>query len=128
MFYSGKISRSANIDEIRSDRRFRIELPVVVGTRLHDQKGWIVDVARRGVKVRGIKAPPRSRVCIYYRNQYAEGIVRWAKPGPVIGIVLDTPLRTGPLAAVWKRFQENVDAFGKGVGPRRPVFGRKPSQ
>ena len=130
MFNPGKISSPSSspprgVDEIRLDRRYKIALPVVVGTRLHDQRGWIVDVARRGVQVRGVKAPPRSKVCIYYRNQYAEGIVRWAKPGPVIGIVLDAPLRSGPLAMVWKRFQDNFDAFGKGVQPPRPIFGRK---
>lgn len=128
MFNPGKISPSTDIDEIRSDRRFRIELSVVVRTRLHDQKGWIVDVARRGVKVRGIKAPPRTKVCIFYRNQFAEGIVRWSKPGPVVGIVLDAPLRTGPLAKVWKRFQDNVDAFGKNARRPRPTFGRKRPQ
>ena len=113
-------------DEARLSRRFRIELPVMVATVLHDQKGWIVDVSRQGVKVRGVKALPRMRVCIRYKGHYAEGRVRWAKPRDGIGIVLDYPLKTGPLASVWRRFHENVEAFGKHrKALPKPVFGRK---
>jgi len=113
-------------DELRSDRRFRIELPVLVNTIMSDQRGWVVDVSRQGIKVRGVKAPPRSRVFVHYKGQFAEGTVRWARRGQAsIGIVLDTPLRTGPLAAIWQRFHENVEAFGKHAKAPRPAFGRK---
>lgn len=112
-------------DELRASRRFRIELPVMVATMISDQKGWIVDVSRQGLKVRGIKAQPRMRVCVHYKGYSAEGRVRWSKPRDGIGIVLDVPLRTGPLAAVWRRFHENVEAFGKHERPARPVFGRR---
>jgi hypothetical protein len=112
-------------DDLRADRRFKIELLVLVNTVMSDQKGWVVDVSRCGLKVRGIHAPPRSRVFVHYNGQFAEGTVRWAKAGPLIGIVLDTPLRTGPLAEIWRRFHDNVEAFGKNTRTRRPTFGRK---
>ncbi len=76
--------------------------------------------------MRGIKIHPRAKVCVHYQGKFAEGIVRWSKPNQGVGIVLDAPLRTGPLAAVWHRFQRNVEAFGKHKkrAPKR-TFGRK---
>lgn len=115
-------------DECRAERRFRIELPVLINTMRGDQKAFIIDVSRKGVKVYGLKVPPRSRVCIHYRRQYAEGTVRWVRPNGMIGIVLDAPLRTGPLGSVWKRFHENVEAFGRHKRSARPVFGRKSAE
>lgn len=112
-------------DECRADRRFKIALPVLVNTLQRDQKGWIVDVSRKGVKIYGIKVLPRERVCVHYRRQFAEGTVRWIRANGNIGIVLDQPLQSGPLAAVWKRFHENVEAFGKHKRLSRPTFGRK---
>lgn len=112
-------------DECRLDRRFKIALPVLVNTLTSDQNGWIIDVSRKGIKMRGIKALPRSRVCVHYKRQFAEGTVRWVRANGNIGIVLDEPLQSGPLAAVWKRFHENVVAFGKHKRLPKPVFGRK---
>ncbi len=113
-------------DELRDDRRFKIALPVMVNTVMSDQSGWVVDVSRRGLKVKGITAPPRSRVFVHFKGQFAEGTVRWSRRSQtVIGIVLDAPLRTGPLAAIWQRFHENVEAFGKHSKPPKPSFGRK---
>ncbi len=113
-------------EEVREDRRFRTELPVLVNTLMSDQSGWVVDVSRQGMKIHGIKAPPRSRVFVHYRGHLAEGMVRWSMPGQsLVGVVLDTPLRTGPLAEIWQRFQENVQAFGKYSKGPRPPFGRK---
>lgn len=115
-------------EEARSDRRFKIELPVIVNTLQRDQKAFIVDVSRKGVKIYGLKVFPRERVCIHYRRDFAEGTVRWVRANGMIGIVLDQPLKTGPLAAVWQRFHENVAAFGKHRRPPKPVFGRKPAK
>jgi hypothetical protein len=112
-------------DECRLDRRFKIALPVMLNTLTSDQNGWIVDVSRKGIKVCGIKVPPRSRVCVHYKRQFAEGTVRWVRANGNVGIVLDQPLQTGPLAAVWKRFHENVEAFGKHKRLPKPLFGRK---
>jgi hypothetical protein len=116
---------SSDDENLRSDRRFTIELPVLVNTILDDQNGWIIDVSRKGLKLWGINAPPRSRVFIHYQGEMAEGTVRWYRANEGIGIVLDVPLKTGPLAAVWQRFQENIAAFGKHKRPPRPVFGRR---
>lgn len=121
----GQLSFSG-ADELRDDRRFKIALPVMVNTVMSDQSGWVVDVSRRGLKVQGITAPPRSRVFVHFQGQFAEGTVRWSRRSQtIIGVVLDVPLRTGPLAAIWQRFHENVEAFGKHVKPPRPPFGRK---
>jgi hypothetical protein len=112
-------------DECRADRRFRTALPVLVNTLRNDQNGWIVDVSRRGLKITGIKVLPRARVCIHFKRDFAEGTVRWVKANGTVGVVLDMPLRTGRLAAVWRRFHQNVEAFGKHRRLPRPIFGRK---
>jgi len=112
-------------ENLREDRRFRIELPVLVNTILDDQNGWIIDVSRKGLKLWGVSAPPRSRVFIHYKGDMAEGTVRWYRANEGIGIILDQPLKTGPLAAVWQRFHDNVGAFGKHKRLPKPVFGRK---
>ncbi len=66
------------------------------------------------------------RVIIECQGDAVCGIVRWAKPDGTVGIRLDTPLRDGALAAIWSRFEENVNAFGahkeKAAQPR---FGKK---
>ncbi len=112
-------------ENLRADRRFKIELPVVVNTVLEDQSGWIIDVSRKGLKLWGVNAPPRSRIFIHYKGDMAEGTVRWYRPNDGLGVVLDSPLKTGPLAAVWHRFQENVAAFGGHQRLKKPAFGRK---
>ena len=112
-------------DELRSDRRFTIELPVIVNTALNDQAGWITDISRRGLKLRGIDAPLRARICINYKGKFIEGSVRWSEPQRGIGVVLDRPLQEGPLAQIWQRFNENIAAFGSRVRMARPIFGRK---
>jgi hypothetical protein len=116
---------AAEDENLRADRRFKIELPVLVNTAIEDQHGWIIDVSRKGLKLWGINAPPRSRVFIHYKGDMAEGTVRWYRANEGIGVILDQPLKTGPLAAVWHRFHENVAAFGKHQRPAKPVFGRK---
>jgi len=118
------MQKPADIEDVREDRRFKLELPVMVNTILEDQRGWIIDVSRTGLKLWGVNAPPRSRVFIHYKGEMAEGTVRWYRANEGIGVVLDQPLKSGPLAAVWNRFQENVAAFGKHQRPAR-VFGRR---
>ena len=45
------------------------------------------------------------------------------------GVRLDTPLREGPLAAIWNRFHDNVNAFGaRNPRPAPRSFGKKSSE
>lgn len=114
-------------DNNRIDRRFRTELPVFVSTVLDGQEAFIVDVSQQGVRLGGFeKAQPRMRVIIECQGDTVCGTVRWAKPDGTVGVRLDTPLNQGPLAAIWKRFQDNVNAFGANKSPRMPGgFGKK---
>lgn len=125
MTKSGTQHSYSGNDELRSDRRFKVELPVVVNTALNDQAGWITDISRKGLKLHGIDVPSRARIAINYRGEFIEGTVRWSEPGRVVGIALDRPLQEGPLALVWRRFNQNVAAFGAHVRAARPTFGRK---
>ena len=113
-------------DENRTDRRFRTELPVFVSTVLDGQEAWIIDVSERGLRLRGFSAPPRARVIVQLEGDTVSGTIRWAKPDNTIGIRLDTPLKEGPLAAIWSRFRDNVNAF-RAPKPRaaQPTFGKK---
>ena len=113
----------------RIDRRFRTELPVFVSTVLDGQEAFIVDVSQQGLRLRGFdNAQPRMRVIIECQGDTVCGTIRWAKPDSTVGVRLDTPLNDGPLAAIWKRFQENVNAFGTNRA-QRPAggFGKKSS-
>lgn len=125
MIKTGAPQKYAGTDELRSDRRFKVELPVVVNTVLNDQAGWITDISRKGLKLHGIDVPQRAQIAIHYRGKCIEGTVRWSDPQRGVGIALHRPLQDGPLAQVWQRFNENVAAFGGQERPARPVFGRK---
>jgi hypothetical protein len=116
-------------DNNRVDRRFRTDLPVFVSTVLDGQEAFIVDVSQQGLRLRGFeKVQPRMRVIIECQGDTVCGTVRWAKPDGTVGVRLDTPLNDGPLAAIWKRFQENVNAFGATRTPRvQTGFGKKSS-
>lgn len=110
----------------RNDRRFRIEIPVYVSTVLEGHEATIIDVSQQGLQLRGFNAQPRMRVIIELQGDAVCGTVRWAKPDGTIGVRLDAPLREGPLAAVWHRFQENVAAFGANKRPAvRAGFGNR---
>ncbi|MBO9574810.1 MAG: PilZ domain-containing protein [Sphingobium sp.] len=109
----------------REDRRFRTEIPVFVSTVLDRHEAWIVDVSQQGVQLRGCSAGPRMRVIMEYEGGATNGTVRWAKPDGTVGVRLDSPLRDGPLAAIWSRFQDNVNAFGAHKMRPQPSFGRK---
>ena len=113
-------------DENRIDRRFRTEIPVYVSTVLEGQEAFIVDVSERGLRLRGFSGPPRARVIIQFEGEAVCGTIRWTKPDNTIGVRLDTPLKEGPLATIWSRFRNNVDAF-RAPKPRapQPAFGRK---
>ena len=113
----------------RIDRRFRTELPVFVSTVLDGGQAFIVDVSQQGLRLRGFDhAQPRMRVIIECQGDTVCGTIRWVKPDSTVGVRLDTPLNDGPLAAIWKRFQENVNAFGTNR-TQRPMggFGKKSS-
>jgi len=125
MTKSGALQSYSGNDELRSDRRFKVELPVVVNTALDDQAGWITDISRKGLKLHGIDVPPRARIAINYRGEFIEGTVRWSEPGRVVGVALERPLQEVPIALVWQRFNQNVAAFGAHVRAVRPTFGRK---
>ena len=114
-------------DNNRTDRRFRTEIPVFVSTVLDGQEAAIVDVSQQGLRLRGFEgAQPRMRVIIECQGDAVCGTVRWAKPDGTVGVRLDTPLREGPLAAIWSRFQENVNAFGANRTARTQTgFGKK---
>lgn len=112
-------------DELRSERRFRTGLTVRVNTPQDDQTGVILEISRKGLKLKGIKTPRRARVCVTYQGHSVSGTVRWIRPGDVIGIALDEPLRTGPLALVWNRYFRNTEAFGKVPRRMSTGFGRK---
>ena len=122
---SGAQKSYSGTDELRWDRRFSAEVPVVINTMVGEQQGWIVDMSRRGLRLQGINVPVRSRIAIRYRGKFVEGSVRWSTPALGIGVTLDEPLQNGPLAAIWQRFHQNVAAFGGHVKLARPVFGRK---
>jgi len=115
----------AGTDELRSDRRFKIELPVIVSTALNDQSCRITDISTRGLKLEGVSLPPRAHISINYNGQFVEGTVRWSAPDRSTGIALDRPLRDGPLAQIAQRFSQNVAAFGSQVRVTKPTFGRK---
>lgn len=125
MTKSGATQIYSGTDELRSDRRFRVELPVVVNTALNDQAGWITDISRKGLHLQGVDVPQRAHIAIHYRGTYVEGTVRWSHPDRGVGIVLHRPLQDGPLAQIWQRFNENVAAFGGHIRPAKAVFGRK---
>jgi hypothetical protein len=110
----------------RNDRRFRIQIPVHVSTVLEGQEAVIVDVSQQGLQLHGfVGAGPRMRVIIEFEGEAVCGTVRWAKPDGSVGVRLDSPLREGPLAAIWGRFQENVSAFGTQKRPVRAAFGNR---
>lgn len=125
MIKSGAQQNYSGTDELRSDRRFTVGLPVVVNTPLDDQAGWITDISRKGMKLHGINVPHRARIAIHYRGNFIEGTVRWSDADRGIGISLDRPLQDGPIAQIWQRFNQNVAAFGNGIRMARPTFGRK---
>ena len=106
-------------DNNRTDRRFKIELPVFVSTVLEGQQAFIVDLSQQGLKLSGFaNVQPRNRVIIEYEGDAVCGLVRWVKPDGTVGVRLDTPLKEGPLAAIWSRYQTNVSAFGANKAPR----------
>ena len=110
----------------RTDRRFRIELPVFVSTVLDRHEAVIVDMSKQGLRLHGFTAQPRHRVIVEYEGDAACGIVRWVKPDGTVGVRLDSPLSEGPLAAIWQRFQANVNAFGSNrVARPQAGFGKK---
>ncbi len=110
----------------RADRRFRTEIPVFISTVLDGQEAWIVDVSQQGLRVRGFSASPRMRVIVQCEGDVVNGTVRWSKDDGTVGIRLDSPLRDGPLAAIWNRFHNNVSAFGSANRVRsQPSFGKK---
>jgi hypothetical protein len=111
----------------RADRRFRTELPVFVSTVLDGQEAFIVDVSQQGLRLSNFdKAQPRMRVIIECQGDTVCGTVRWARPDGTVGVRLDTPLRDGPLAAIWSRFQNNVNSFGANKAPRaQSGFGKR---
>lgn len=125
MTKSGTPMSFAGENELRNDRRFKIELPVVVSTAMNHQDGWITDVSRKGILLQGVNLPPRAHISINYNGKFVEGTVRWSTPHRGTGIALDRPLQDGPLAQVWQRFNQNIAAFGNRVGPTKPTFGRK---
>jgi hypothetical protein len=113
----------------RTDRRFRTEIPAAVSTVLDRQEAYIVDVSQQGIRLRGVKAAPRMRVIIECEGDAVGGTVRWAKEDGTIGVRLDTPLKDGPLAGIWKRFNDNVTAFGANRAVRVPrAFGKRSNE
>ncbi len=116
-----------NDENNRIDRRFRTELPVFVSTVLDGQQAFIVDVSQQGLRLSGFEnALPRQRVIIECQGDTVCGTIRWSKPDGTVGVRLDTPLNDGPLAAIWKRFQTNVNAFGANKTARpQGGFGKK---
>lgn len=115
-------------DNNRTDRRFRIELPVLVATVLDQHEAVIIDMSKQGLRLHGFTAQPRHRVIIEYAGDAVCGIVRWVKPDGTVGVRLDSPLSEGPLADVWNRFQTNVSAFGANrVARPQTGFGKKTS-
>ncbi len=117
-------------DNNRIDRRFRTELPIFVSTVLDRQESRLVDVSQQGIRIEGFMgAQPRMRVIVEYEGDAVCGTVRWAKPDGTVGVRLDTPLREGPLAAIWTRFHDNVNAFGaRNARPAPRSFGKKSSE
>jgi hypothetical protein len=125
MTNSGAHPSFAGTDELRSNRRFKIELPVIVNTALSDQAGWITDISKKGLRLHGIDAPIRARICINYKGKFVEGTVRWSTPHRGIGVALDLLVQEGPLAQIWQRFNNNIAAFGSQTRMTKPTFGRK---
>ena len=46
-------------ENLRADRRFKIELPVLVNTILEDQHGWVIDVLGRATGLERRQDPVR---------------------------------------------------------------------